>query len=145
MWVQKGYFVYIMSSQRRVLYVGITNNLPLRVWQHQTRVLEGSTSRYNITQLVYYESFDDVHKAIPSREGDQRLGQAEEDRADRKCKSQVERLEHRVVQPAVGRKAAQDFRLKKPYGAEGGLSRSFARARSPAVAGSLARFRMTVE
>jgi len=64
MWVQKGYFVYIMSSQRRVLYVGITNNLPLRVWQHKTRVLEGFTSRYNITQLVYYESFDDVHKAI---------------------------------------------------------------------------------
>jgi len=64
MWMQKGYFVYIMSSQRRVLYVGITNNLPLRVWQHKTGAAEGFTSRYKVTQLVYYENFDNVRNAI---------------------------------------------------------------------------------
>ena len=64
MWMQKGYFVYMMSSQRRVLYVGVTNNLPLRVWQHKIGAVEGFTSKYKVTQLVYYESFDDVHKSI---------------------------------------------------------------------------------
>jgi putative endonuclease len=64
MWLQKGYFVYIMSSQRRVLYVGITSNLPLRVWQHKTGAVEGFTSKYKVTQLVYYESFENVRDAI---------------------------------------------------------------------------------
>jgi len=64
MWLQKGYFVYIMSSQRRVLYVGISSNLPLRVWQHRTGALEGFTSKYNVTQLVYYECFQNVRDAI---------------------------------------------------------------------------------
>jgi len=64
MWMQKGYFVYIMSSQRRVLYVGITSNLPLRVWQHKTGAVEGFTSKYKVTQLAYYENFDNVRNAI---------------------------------------------------------------------------------
>jgi len=64
MWGQKGYFVYIMSSQRRVLYVGVTSNLVRRVFQHKTGAVEGFSSRYKVTQLVYYESFDDVRNAI---------------------------------------------------------------------------------
>ncbi len=40
MWLEKGYFVYILSSQRRVLYVGVTNNLQLRAWQHKTGAVE---------------------------------------------------------------------------------------------------------
>lgn len=61
---QKHYFVYIMSSERRVLYVGITNNLHRRVFQHKTGAVEGFTSKYKVTQLVYWESFDDVRNAI---------------------------------------------------------------------------------
>ena len=64
MWLEKGYFVYIMSSQRRVLYVGISSNLPLRVWQHKTGAFEGFTSKYKVTQLVYYECFENVRDAI---------------------------------------------------------------------------------
>ena len=64
MWAQKGYFVYIMSSQRRVLYVGVTNNLVRRAFQHKTGVFEGSSSKYKVAQLVYHESFDDVRNAI---------------------------------------------------------------------------------
>ena len=64
MWLQKGYFVYIMSSQGRVLYIGITNSLPRRVWQHKSGVVEGFTGKYNVTQLVYYECFQNVRDAI---------------------------------------------------------------------------------
>ncbi len=64
MWLEKGYFVYIISSQRRVLYVGISSNLPLRVGQHKTGAFEGFTSKYKVTQLVYYECFQNVRDAI---------------------------------------------------------------------------------
>lgn len=64
MWLQKGYYVYIMSSQRRVLYTGITNNLVRRVFEHKTGAVEGFTSKYKVTQLVHYECFDNVQNAI---------------------------------------------------------------------------------
>jgi len=67
MWLEKGYYVYVMSSQRRVLYVGVTNHLVRRVFQHKTGAVEGFSSRYKVTQLVYYESLGDVRNAI-SRE-----------------------------------------------------------------------------
>ena len=60
----KSYFVYIMSSQRKVLYIGITSNLEKRVFQHKAHSLGGFTAQYNVTSLVYYESYDDVYRAI---------------------------------------------------------------------------------
>ena len=62
--MRKDYFVYIMSSQRRVLYVGITSTLEQRVFQHKQHTLGGFTVKYNVTILVYFESYDDVHRAI---------------------------------------------------------------------------------
>jgi len=64
---QRRYFVYILSSVTKRLYIGITNDLERRVVQHKRRELEGFTSRYGIDQLVYYEETDDVYAAI-SRE-----------------------------------------------------------------------------
>ena len=59
------FYVYILqSSSRRALYIGMTNNLHKRVFQHKTHCFEGFTDRYNVVRLVYWESFDDVHKAI---------------------------------------------------------------------------------
>ena len=59
------FYVYIMqSSSRRALYIGMTNNLHKRVFQHKTHRFEGFTDQYNAVRLVYWESFDDVHKAI---------------------------------------------------------------------------------
>lgn len=60
----KTYSVYIMSSASLNLYTGITSNLPRRVWQHRQKQLKGFTSKYNITRLVYYETFADVRSAI---------------------------------------------------------------------------------
>jgi putative endonuclease len=60
----KTYYVYIMSSGRRALYVGVTNDLERRVHEHREKLLEGFTKRYNIKHLVYFESFTDVRTAI---------------------------------------------------------------------------------
>jgi len=59
------YYVYIMqSASRRALYIGMTNNLHKRVWQHKTHAFEGFTDDYNAVRLVYWESFDEVRNAI---------------------------------------------------------------------------------
>jgi putative endonuclease len=59
------YYVYIMqSASRRALYIGMTNNLHKRVFQHKRHAFEGFTDRYSAVRLVHWESFDDVHKAI---------------------------------------------------------------------------------
>lgn len=59
------YYVYMMQSpSRRALYIGMTNNLRKRVWQHKNHARDGFTDDYNCTRLVYWESFDDVANAI---------------------------------------------------------------------------------
>ena len=65
--MQRRYFVYILSSRTKRLYIGVTNDLERRVAQHKRRDVEGFTSRYNIDRLVYYEETDDVWAAL-SRE-----------------------------------------------------------------------------
>ena len=60
----KEYYVYIMSNKRGTLYAGVTNDLEQRIYQHKNKLIEGFTKRYNITQLVYFESSDDVTAAI---------------------------------------------------------------------------------
>ena len=55
----KQFFVYIMTNgpKSAILYIGITGNLPYRVWQHKNKLMPGFTSRYNLTLLVYCERF----------------------------------------------------------------------------------------
>lgn len=61
----KMYYVYILSSQRNgTLYVGVTNNLIRRVWEHKNGYYSGFTKRYNVHMLIYYESFDNPLLAI---------------------------------------------------------------------------------
>ncbi len=58
------YYVYIMTSASRNLYVGVTNDLMRRVYQHKTKQIPGFTKKYNITQLAYFEDTDDISAAI---------------------------------------------------------------------------------
>jgi putative endonuclease len=58
------FYVYIMASKTRVLYVGVTNNLVRRVLEHKSKVHDGFTCRYNVTRLVYYEETGDIRDAI---------------------------------------------------------------------------------
>ena len=56
--------MYIMANENRTIYVGMTNNLEKRVYQHKEGSVEGFTSRYKLTKLVYYASTNDVREAI---------------------------------------------------------------------------------
>ena len=58
------YSVYIVASKSRVIYIGMTNNLHRRMFEHKNGLVEGFTQRYLCHRQVYYESFDDVNKAI---------------------------------------------------------------------------------
>jgi putative endonuclease len=61
----KEYYVYILASRSRVLYAGMTNDLMRRVEQHKAKAdPESFTARYNVSSLVHYELFTDVHAAI---------------------------------------------------------------------------------
>jgi putative endonuclease len=57
-------FVYILASRTRRLYVGVTNNLVRRVWEHREGVIPGFTRRYGINRLVYFEQIDGQQAAI---------------------------------------------------------------------------------
>ena len=61
---QRTYWVYILSSRSRNLYIGVTNDLAVRVHQHKTKVLGGFTARYNIDRLVYFEQYPTAEQAI---------------------------------------------------------------------------------
>ena len=58
------YYVYIMSSATRVIYIGMTNNLERRVYEHKNKVNPGFTANYNANRLVYFELTSDVTVAI---------------------------------------------------------------------------------
>ncbi len=60
----KSYFVYIMSSISRTLYVGVTNDLERRVYEHKSGTLDGFTKRYGIDRLVYFQETNDIGAAI---------------------------------------------------------------------------------
>ena len=61
------YFVYILSSISRVLYIGVTNDLPRRIWEHKQGMADGFTKKYKIHCLIYYETYPSIIDAI-SRE-----------------------------------------------------------------------------
>jgi putative endonuclease len=57
-------FVYILASQRNgTLYVGSTSNLVKRIWEHKNKMIPSFTSKHNVTQLVYFESHQDIMDA----------------------------------------------------------------------------------
>ena len=59
------YYVYILSSENNgAVYVGVTNDLIRRVYEHKEKVVEGFTKRYNVNKLVYFEQTNDVESAI---------------------------------------------------------------------------------
>ena len=62
--MENEYFVYIMSNYARTIYVGVTNDLERRVYEHKMKLITGFTSRYGLNSLVYYESTNDISVAI---------------------------------------------------------------------------------
>ena len=61
----KAMYVYIMSNkQNGTLYIGVTNNLVRRVYEHKNNIFKGFTSKYCLYKLVYYEIYEDELTAI---------------------------------------------------------------------------------
>ena len=58
------YYVYIMTNGVRTLYIGVTNDLTRRVYEHRQKLADGFTNKNNITMLVHYEVTTDVQSAI---------------------------------------------------------------------------------
>ena len=59
------YFVYILASKRNgTLYVGVTNDLSRRTWEHKEKLVPGFTKRFGVDILVWYEIHDDINQAI---------------------------------------------------------------------------------
>ncbi|MBN2313406.1 MAG: GIY-YIG nuclease family protein [Sedimentisphaerales bacterium] len=58
------YYIYIMTNRSGTLYIGVTNNIRKRIFQHKNQLVEGFTKKYNINRLLYYETFSDIHSAI---------------------------------------------------------------------------------
>ncbi|MGZ9116573.1 MAG: GIY-YIG nuclease family protein [Methylocystis sp.] len=63
--MERHYFVYMLASARNgTLYVGVTNDLARRIYEHKSKQVRGFTSRYKVDMLVWYETYNDVNEAI---------------------------------------------------------------------------------
>jgi putative endonuclease len=59
------YYVYILTNKtNKVLYIGVTNNLVRRIFEHKNKSVEGFTKKYNLSKLVYYEVTNDIYSAL---------------------------------------------------------------------------------
>jgi len=59
------YYVYMLASRRHgTLYIGVTNDLARRAWEHRTKAVKGFTAKHNVTQLMWYELHDSIEAAI---------------------------------------------------------------------------------
>ena len=61
----KTYYVYILANKRNgTLYIGVTNHIERRVYEHQQGLIEGFTKKYNVHHLVYHETTNDIRAAL---------------------------------------------------------------------------------
>lgn len=59
------YYVYILTNwNNKVLYIGVTNDLERRMYEHKSKIISGFTKRYNVNKLVYYEEYREIKDAI---------------------------------------------------------------------------------
>ena len=59
------FYVYILTNfNNKVMYIGVTNNLERRLYEHKNHIADGFTSKYNVNKLVYYETTNNPREAI---------------------------------------------------------------------------------
>jgi putative endonuclease len=60
-----GYYVYLLTNwNNKVIYVGVTNDLERRLYEHKNKLIKGFTEKYNLNKLVYFEETNDILSAI---------------------------------------------------------------------------------
>lgn len=61
----KEYYIYILASKRNgTLYIGVTNNLIRRIYEHKQNLIDGFSKKYNVHILVYFEAMTNIETAI---------------------------------------------------------------------------------
>jgi len=61
----KDYYIYILTNKKNgTLYIGVTNNLTRRIYEHRNGTIKGFTKKYNLNKLVYFEQLNDISFAI---------------------------------------------------------------------------------
>lgn len=61
----KSYYVYLLTNwNNQVMYVGVTNDLNRRIYEHKNKMVEGFTAKYNLSKLIYFEETNDINAAI---------------------------------------------------------------------------------
>ncbi|MBP9864735.1 GIY-YIG nuclease family protein [Patescibacteria group bacterium] len=58
------YYIYIVSSESGTLYIGMTNDLKRRIFEHREKLIDGFTKKYDCKKLIYFEETSDVYSAI---------------------------------------------------------------------------------
>ena len=59
------YYVYILTNKTNaVMYIGVTNNLQRRLYEHKNKLVDGFTQRYNVHKLVYFEQYSEINDAL---------------------------------------------------------------------------------
>jgi putative endonuclease len=62
---QKRYYVYLLTNNNdNIMYIGVTNNLQRRIYEHKNKLVKGFTEKYNVHKLVYYEETPDIRVAL---------------------------------------------------------------------------------
>lgn len=61
----KEYYIYIITNKyNSVFYIGVTNNLKRRIYEHVNKLIEGFSNKYNLTKLIYFENYNNIDLAI---------------------------------------------------------------------------------
>lgn len=58
------YYLYILTNKSGTLYIGVTNNIERRFFEHKLKINNGFTSKYNLNKLIYFETYTDINLAI---------------------------------------------------------------------------------
>jgi len=63
--LNKNYYIYLLTNwNNTVMYIGVTNDLVRRLYEHKNKLYDGFTKKYNLNKLVYFELFFDINEAI---------------------------------------------------------------------------------
>jgi putative endonuclease len=63
--LNKNYYIYLLTNwNNTVMYIGVTNDLVRRLYEHKNKLYDGFTKKYNLNKLVYFELFFDINEAV---------------------------------------------------------------------------------
>ena len=95
-------YIYIMANARPTLYVGVTNNLIRRVYEHKQELIEGFTKRYHLHKLVYYEIVEGQLQAIIREKQIKDMNRSDKLEMIRRSNSQFRDLYHTITNEDSG-------------------------------------------